>query len=88
MTGRCICGTCSLCGGPVSVPDNWMCGIPAVPTCEQCGATAAQHGPVIPMVPQPTFGDGQNFWKKCSGAGNGFTLRATPFTIESTTETQ
>ena len=47
-------GTCSLCGGRVSVPSFWMSIVPPVPTCESCGATAALHGPVMPMQPAPT----------------------------------
>lgn len=44
-------GTCSLCGGPVSVPVGpWGSVIPPKPTCEGCGAVAAEHGPVVPMV--------------------------------------
>lgn len=47
-------GTCSLCGGAVTVPDAWLGVIPPVPTCSKCGATAAEpHGPVIPMKPAP-----------------------------------
>ncbi len=43
-------GTCSLCGGPVTVPAVWHGIIPPVPTCGQCGATAKQSfGPTIPM---------------------------------------
>jgi hypothetical protein len=46
-------GTCSLCGGRVSVPDRWMSTGAAVPTCEQCGAVPVEtHGPVIPMRPR------------------------------------
>lgn len=48
---RATVGTCSLCGGRVTVPDVWMSIIPPTPTCEQCGAVAAEHGPVIPMRP-------------------------------------
>jgi hypothetical protein len=44
-------GTCSLCGGPVQVPSVWMGVVPPTPACASCGATAAQHGPVIPMLP-------------------------------------
>ena len=45
-----IIGTCSICGGRVSVPQVWHGIIPPTPTCEACGATAAEtHGPVIPM---------------------------------------
>lgn len=47
---RTVLGTCSLCGGPVTVPTVWHGIIPPVPTCGQCGATAKQSfGPVIPM---------------------------------------
>ena len=41
-----IIGTCSICGGPVR---KLSCEAPA--RCEKCGAMAAEHGPVIPMVP-------------------------------------
>lgn len=44
-------GTCSCCGGPVTVPTIWHGVVPPVPTCEQCGATARASGPVIPMEP-------------------------------------
>lgn len=47
-------GTCSICGGRVSVPAVYHSIIPPVPTCDRCGATAAQHGPVIPMTPRQT----------------------------------
>ena len=46
-----VVGTCSLCGGMVTVPTVWSAVIPATPTCQQCGAVAAIHGPVIPMQP-------------------------------------
>lgn len=46
-------GTCSICGGRVTVPTFFHSIIPAVPTCEQCGAEAAQYGQVIPMKPAP-----------------------------------
>lgn len=40
-------GTCSLCGGPVSLPNM---SVNPIARCEQCGATAKNpHGPVIPM---------------------------------------
>jgi len=51
MENRTVIGTCSFCGGPVSCPSAWWSIIPPVPTCESCGAVAAQHGPVIPMMP-------------------------------------
>lgn len=47
MNDRTI-GTCSLCGGPVTVPSVWMGVVPPTPTCSSCGATA--HGPVIEMA--------------------------------------
>lgn len=42
-------GTCSICGGRVTVPHIWGGVTPPTPTCESCGARAASHGPVIPM---------------------------------------
>jgi len=42
-------GTCSICGGAVTVPSVWMGIIAPEPTCERCGAVAASHGPTIPM---------------------------------------
>jgi len=45
-------GTCSICGGCVSVPTVWWGVIPPTPTCEACGAVPVEaHGPVIPMRP-------------------------------------
>lgn len=49
---QCI-GTCSNCGGQVTVPTIYWSVIPPVPTCESCGATARPHGPVIDMNPSP-----------------------------------
>lgn len=47
-------GTCSICGGPVSVPSVWYGVTPPVPTCEHCGAVRQDsYGPVIPMKPAP-----------------------------------
>lgn len=46
-----VVGTCSLCGGMVTVPTVWMCTIPPTPTCQSCGAHAPMHGPVIQMQP-------------------------------------
>ncbi len=48
-----IVGTCSICGGAVTLPLAWYSVTPPVATCSRCGAVAAQHGPVIPMV-RPT----------------------------------
>lgn len=45
-----VIGTCSLCGGPVR---KLTCETSA--RCDKCGALAAEHGPVIPMVPQPVI---------------------------------
>lgn len=42
-------GTCSICGGPVTVPTVWFEVQPPTPTCKSCGAIA--HGPVIQMKP-------------------------------------
>lgn len=57
-----IVGTCGSCGGRVTVPTAWWGIYPPRPTCESCGALAAEHGPVIEMEPSvPTrvlFTDG------------------------------
>lgn len=43
-------GTCSICHGPVQVPDFWGGSVPPIPQCSRCGATAANpFGQVIPM---------------------------------------
>lgn len=47
-------GTCSLCGGAVTVPTVFHSVHPPTPTCSSCGATAAAHGPVIPMRREPS----------------------------------
>ena len=48
-------GTCSLCGGAVTVPGVWMGVVPPTPTCQNCGAVAMpNHGPIIPMQPSRT----------------------------------
>lgn len=48
-----VLGTCSLCGGPVTVPPAWYGMLPPVPTCADCGARPKQpHGPVIKMEPR------------------------------------
>lgn len=47
-------GTCSNCGGRVSIPRAWLGINPPVPQCERCHATAKQpHGPVVDMDPPP-----------------------------------
>lgn len=63
-------GTCSICGGPVTIPVVWGGVIPPVPTCEHCGATAQNsYGPIIPMQNNKTYkttsynSSGSNFYK-------------------------
>lgn len=48
-----VIGTCSLCGGRVTLPEFWWGTTPPVPTCECCGGVKADHGPVIDMKPAP-----------------------------------
>lgn len=51
-------GTCSSCGGRVTVPVAWMSVKPPRPSCESCGAYAKQdHGPVVPMEPKHVQAD-------------------------------
>lgn len=48
--GHPVIGTCSLCGGAVTVPTLWGGIIPPTPTCSSCGAVKkAAHGPVVEM---------------------------------------
>lgn len=45
-------GTCSNCGGRVTVPQLWSATVPPIPTCQGCGARKRQpHGEVIDMEP-------------------------------------
>lgn len=44
-------GICSICGGQVAVPTEWLGIFPPRPTCMNCGALAKEAGPVIPMEP-------------------------------------
>ncbi len=46
-----IIGTCSICGGPVTVPAAWSGIIQPPPTCQSCGAVSAHHGQIIEMRP-------------------------------------
>jgi hypothetical protein len=46
-------GTCSICGGAVTLPTMYWSVVPPVPTCSRCGAMARSSGPVIPMAPAP-----------------------------------
>lgn len=45
-----VIGTCSVCGGPVTIPTVWHGTNPPIARCSSCGATPAEgHGPIIPM---------------------------------------
>lgn len=47
-------GTCSICGGRVTVPELWAATVPPIPACESCGATKKQpHGRVVELEPRP-----------------------------------
>lgn len=49
---RITIGTCSICGGRVSIPNEWLSVTPPIPTCDGCGAKPVQpHGPIIQMEP-------------------------------------
>ncbi len=51
-----VLGTCSLCSGPVTVPQTWMGLYPPPPTCQRCGAVKKEsYGPVIEMTPRLGF---------------------------------
>lgn len=51
-----IIGTCSICQGPVTVPECWHGIHPPTPECSQCGAQPVNaFGPTIPMQPRRTF---------------------------------
>jgi hypothetical protein len=55
ISGTQTLGTCSICGGPVTVPIVFHSIVPPVPRCESCGAHAApKTWPVVPMVPAGT----------------------------------
>ncbi len=60
-----IVGTCSICRGPVEVPEYWMGSIRPQERCSRCGATGApNYGPVIPMTPdQSPVGPHGHGWK-------------------------
>lgn len=49
MIGQRTIGRCSLCHGPVQVPELWHAVVPPTPRCTSCGAVPAGSGPVIPM---------------------------------------
>lgn len=46
-----VIGTCSCCGGAVTVPGVWHGTMPPVPTCSRCGARKENEMPVIKMQP-------------------------------------
>lgn len=67
-----VTGTCSICGGTVSVESPWW-GIMRPPeTCESCGAVRANSGPVIPMTPNPKLWDIKAVSSTGSAAWMGF----------------
>ncbi len=50
-----IIGTCSICNGPVGIPENWSCLTPPTPKCSKCGSECEnKYGPKIPMKKQKT----------------------------------
>lgn len=54
-----IIGTCSICGGPVTVPHIFFSVAPPIPQCQRCGAYAQEnYGKVIPMRPRRQRGFG------------------------------
>jgi hypothetical protein len=68
-----VIGTCSLCGGRVTVPTVWMGIVPPDPTCGSCGAVKASHGPVIEMQParRQQAVTSSNAIYPCTGCANG-----------------
>jgi len=57
-----ILGTCSICGGPVTIPKFWNSQIPPVPSCNNCGATKKQphYGAKIEMEPGTLVSGSEN----------------------------
>jgi len=53
-----VLGTCGNCGGPVTMPSSWMGILQPPKRCRRCGATAAEHGPRMPMNPPAVYGSG------------------------------
>jgi len=46
-------GTCSQCGGRVTVPEAWYGTRPPIPACENCGARMEKPwGPIITTTPR------------------------------------
>lgn len=53
LPGYQIVGTCSLCGGPVTVLTTSWSVVAPTPVCSRCGATKKEDfGPVIEMEPK------------------------------------
>ena len=51
-------GTCSLCGGRVTIPQSYMSTVPPIPTCQSCYATKAEpYGRIIHMKPAASFAE-------------------------------
>ena len=51
MNDRTI-GTCSICGGAVTLPTFWWGVVPPTPECSKCGAHPKRaYGPTIEMEP-------------------------------------
>lgn len=49
-----IIGSCSICGGQVTIPESWMGTPPPVPSCVACGAVKRTTNlPTIEMI-KPT----------------------------------
>lgn len=46
-----VIGTCSICGGAVTMPFPWYGIQPPSPTCTSCHAVKRDNGPVIDMKP-------------------------------------
>ena len=51
-----VIGSCSICGGRVTVPAVYWSVVPPTPTCEDCGAVEDKKLPVVPMKPCPRLG--------------------------------
>lgn len=53
-----VIGTCSNCGGAVTVPEFWGGEAPPMPTCSRCGARARNaYGRTIDMEKPTDFRD-------------------------------
>jgi hypothetical protein len=52
MSDDATIGACSLCGGPVKIPDHWYGTEQPRPQCRRCFAFATSLAPVIEMRPR------------------------------------